>query len=65
MGSDRELLVEKMKRLLDKFHIETDCGKDGIHWAECEAARYEVEFNDSEYEPAWFDKELDKERYKP
>jgi hypothetical protein len=23
-------------RLLWKFHRETDCGRDGMHWAECE-----------------------------
>ena len=25
------------ERLWSKFHIETDCGLDGVHWAECEA----------------------------
>jgi hypothetical protein len=29
---------EPVYRLLRKFHAETDCGKDGRHWAECEAA---------------------------
>jgi len=23
--------------LMQKFHTETDCGKDGTHWAECDA----------------------------
>jgi len=29
-------LEEAAFRLLRKFHIETDCGEDGDHWAECD-----------------------------
>ena len=32
-----ERLEPAVFRLLQKFHIETDCGRDGDHWAECDA----------------------------
>jgi hypothetical protein len=32
-----QVAEEHAFRLLLKFHKETDCGKDGDHWAECDA----------------------------
>lgn len=36
-----ETMVRQMERaayrLLVKFHNETECGANGVHWAECEA----------------------------
>lgn len=43
--TDETLLREALKaleRLLQKFHIETDC-TDGAHWAECDHAQDIVE----------------------
>jgi hypothetical protein len=31
------LLFRPLYRLLVKFHRETECGRDGLHWAECDA----------------------------
>jgi len=35
-----EEIASTLERLLLKFHDESVCGKNGLHWAECEAAYY-------------------------
>lgn len=36
---DLNIVIPALAQLLFKFHIETHCGFDDSHWAECEAAQ--------------------------